>query len=341
MKKQTNSFATDSKSCFMQNQKIKLSPRTTKFIKFFLCFICIFKFSFLILSCGASGSFSGFFYSDNQPDNRIDSNLKKLSVSFPSAKTYTFLIFSDLHFGVKPENNLPYTQMEASISAETSAGRAPIFIVTLGDQTNSGTQDEYEQFQSFMNYILSKTGIIQTFGVIGNHDLWNGGKNRWTNYVSPGATFYWFSQDSWNRSFYFLDSASGTLGSKQLESLEKALSADKKRKFLFMHYPVASHEDTAYFMLADSREKIKILSLADKNDVDLLFVGHYHEARFDEIGSFAQVIAGSLKKNSKGFCYWTFVTINEDLQTATFRRYSIENNNENPVLTEWTYCFIH
>lgn len=299
-------------------------------------------FSMLFFACGGGGGstpYSGLFYSDNQPDERIDANLAHYAA--PSLNsTYTFLLFSDLHLGYESETLLPYTQISASISQEASAGHSVSFVATLGDQTEAGKLNQYQLYQTFITFIKSQTNNAPVYGVIGNHDLWNGGKTRWPVYVTPGTSFYNFSDNSINRSFYFLDSASGTLGTKQLNNFEQALSSDSKRKFVFIHYPIIFTDGNTYFMLADPAEKLKLLYLTDEYTIDMFFTGHNHEPSFDTNGTFAQYVAGSLRPDKDDIRYWTFVTVDEAAQTLVFKRYSLRTGETTPSTWIRTYNFI-
>lgn len=306
----------------------------------FICFICI--FSLFSSACGGGGGsspYSGLFFSDNQPDGRIDDNLAHFAAP-PLNSTYTFLLFADLHFGQESETLLPYTQISDSIAAEANEGHSVSFVATLGDQTEAGKLNQYELYQAFITFIKSQTNNAPVYGVIGNHDLWNGGKTRWPVYVTPGTSFYHFADNSINRSFYFLDSASGTLGTQQLNNFEHALASDSRRKFVFMHYPLSFTSGNTYFMLADPAEKLKLYSLTDEYTIDMYFTGHNHEPSFYTNGTFAQYIAGSLRTDKDDIRYWTFVTVNEAAQTLTFKRYSLRTGETVPSTWIRTYNFI-
>lgn len=283
---------------------------TATFATIVITFFCI-----AFASCGYGGG-GAFVFSGNQPNERVGGTLKDVSAPPVSGKTYTFLLLSDIHCGVEAENELPKTRL-----AETIALHNPQFVIVTGDLTEAGTESDYRKWKDFAA-ALKATGV-PLYTIPGNHDLYNGGWQRWLSSSETDASFYRFTLKDADRSFYFLDTASGTLGKKQLDAFAAALTADTRKKFVFSHYAVYGSPDMNYYLLTDTHERAELLSLAVNNGVSLFFAGHYHENKFFTSGGFAELTCGSVKKDRNDTRHWTFVSVDEDAGKVTFSRYDV------------------
>lgn len=308
---------------------------------------------FFFCSCGGGGGGGGsvisklvdFFYSNNQPNDRTGDSFGTVSVPAgcpTGSKVYTFLIITDIHFGAKDYGAVPLTQIKDSLSTRTSTEDKPAFIAVLGDVADNGLESEYQQYSTFISQVSSLCGGAQVLNIVGNHDLWNDGWERWKRHASPGNSFYSFTVPQWNRSFYFVDTASGTMGKKQLQKFASVVKSDSNRKFVFTHYPFygdsAASKDS-YFVLSDTAERNTLVSLCANNKVDSVFCGHFHEAFYTDMKSFMEVDSGSLKKDKNGVRHWTFVKVNETDNKAYFTRYDLKDDNRSVKLTTWEWAF--
>lgn len=308
----------------------------------------------LFCSCGGGGGGGGsviekiadFFYSGNQPNDRTGDTLGSVSVPSgcpTSGSVYTFLIITDIHFGAKGYGTVPLEQIKTTITSRTSIEDKPAFIAVLGDVADNGLEGEYQQYADFISKVSAACGGARVLNVAGNHDLWNDGWGRWKKYATPGNSFYSFSVPEWNRSFYFTDTASGTMGKKQLQKFISVLKSDGNRKFVFTHYPFYGDKEASkdrYFVLADTAERNTLISLCANNKVDGVFCGHFHEPFYTTApASFIEVVCGSLKKDKNSNRHWTFVKVNEAEKKACFTRYDVAGDSPSATKTEWTWNF--
>lgn len=95
-----------------------------------------------------------------------------------------------------------------------------------------------------------------------------------------------------NISYYFLDSADGTFGYKQLNSLENLFISDSNKKIICTHYPL--YADTLYYRLSNYKEKAHLINLLSNNDVILYLSGHTHIFFEHNFGSFKEYVCGNL-----------------------------------------------
>ena len=315
------------------------------------CFILIFL-PFLFFSCGGGGgggvlkAVGNVFFNDTQPNDRISSNIERIatpSTCPTSSKVYTFLLIADTHFGVKNYGTLPFSQIEQTVKNRTNIEDKPTFIAVIGDITDSGTESEYLEYVSFINKVSSICGGAKVLNAVGNHDLRSKGWENWKKYAFPGNSFYSFSVPNWNRTFYFIDTASGTMGKKQLQNFSNAVKQDGNRKFIFSHYPFygdTTASNNSFYVLPDTAERNTLFSLCANYNVDAVFCGHFHEPYYTTAPkAFIQVASGSMKKDKKGFRHWTFVKVNEIEKKAYFTRYDLNGDASSPVATNWEWSF--
>lgn len=292
----------------------------------------------LLVLWGCSyGGGGAFISSGTTPNTRInDSEIYQVTAPTISGSTYTFLVLSDIHIGHEPDDtNIPYEQIAESIQAQKNAGFNVDFVIILGDQTDLGLESEFIRFQTFTTWLKTVTNNAEIYNIAGNHDLYNDGWEHWKKYSSPNKSFYKFTLGNLNRTFYFLDTASGTLGTEQFRLLKQDIESNSTKKFIATHYPIYSAPETYYFLLSDVNERAALLSFADKNNVTMFFSGHFHQPQFYTNGSFAEMTSGSLKLDSENKSHWTFVTVNESTNKMNFKRYS--KSGTTVETTNWTH----
>ena len=122
------------------------------------------------------------------------------------------------------------------------------------------------------------------FPVVGNHDLTHNGWALWCNIF--GSSFYEF--DIWvgeNEKgtlfdhFIFLDSASGTLGKKQVELIEEgALDGNKNYRytFVFSHTNIFRPSSLQFASTFPREENYFLLRQFYKWNATVVFMGHVH-----------------------------------------------------------------
>ena len=246
----------------------------------------IFAFLFSVVSCYGSWN---FWYEGNDVDVRTkellnitettdqkfaDSNLANLGGK------YTVLIISDTHFGntKKAVNTEILFNWLDSIQGTSDY---PVFAINLGDVTDLGRRDHFEQYTEFCKTLTKKYNMKIIFNVCGNHDAYQNNWENWMRDCYPHTSFYRFQTK--NFSWYCLDTASGTIGIKQYYLLHSALENDSRQKIIFTHYPfVRSTLDCAN--MAETTERNLLLSDFVENNVKCVLGGHNHEKSFDDIG---------------------------------------------------------
>ncbi|MBP5450664.1 MAG: metallophosphoesterase [Treponema sp.] len=199
--------------------------------------------------------------------------------------SYDILVLTDIHFGVKSTDRHDDDVLDWLDSL--APGTKPKFCVNLGDTADHGFEPEFDSYLELENEI--KTSLSSpVYSLIGNHDLRRDGWSVFCEKMYPYTSCYHFETDG--MSYYFLDSADGTLGKAQLKNLENAFKADSKPKVIFTHEPI--YHDKANLLsataLQDTHEADKILTLFAKNKVLLYLCGHSHAFRSNGFGSFTE-----------------------------------------------------
>lgn len=205
---------------------------------------------------------------------------------------YDVLIFTDVHFG--NENNgrngkrREKEWFEKLTEINSSTNQTIIenvrFAICLGDIADHGLVKETLRFKEEIEKELEKFNI-KTYNIVGNHDLYNSGWNQWSENLNPGTSFYKFSTQSF--SWYFIDSASGTIGSYQFDSLLSDMKNDDKIKFVFSHIPIYA-ENFTYFVMQDSEERNKLISCCAKYNIQAFIAGHTHYKFQTDLGKFVE-----------------------------------------------------
>lgn len=232
-------------------------------------------------------------------------------LSGTARSVYSFLVITDVHFGGEglaknPENRRDDDFFAWLAENDREAGdddsRRPLFCICLGDVAEHGREEEFSRYREFTQR-LEKLGL-KTFTAVGNHDLYNSGWEHYTKYVYPYTSFYRFKTRLFN--YYFIDSASGSLGDAQYAKLVRALKNDSSPKIVCSHYPLYA-EGHFFYVMNDSTERNLLISACAKDDVRAFISGHAHMRSRTDFGSFAEEgIPGFLERNS-----WALVTVDE------------------------------
>lgn len=289
----------------------------------FLFLFCPLMMFFSSCNCSSYG-LEEFLYRTNAVVNRAE---KLWNLSSPliansedtaifskvSGKKFSVLIMTDVHFGGENNGNngarqdtLFLSWLENYKSLMESAGTPelyPSFAICLGDVAEHGYENEYINYQTFTSILnTEKYGNIKTFNVVGNHDLYNSGWNYYSTHCYPYVSLYKFRTGS--ISWYFADSASGSLGDSQFNTIERDMKYEEKgrKKLVFMHVPVYAGGQF-YFVLQNTEERNKFISLlADENAIALID-GHTHKEVTSNLGFTEYNLPGYLEK--RGFAIMT------------------------------------
>ena len=242
--------------------------------------------------------------------NKRAPEIKELNDTHSLGTSYDILVLTDIHFGQARSERHDGDVLDWLDSLGT--GTKPKFCVNLGDTADHGSESEFDSYLEFENEIKARLSS-PVYSLIGNHDLRRDGWSVFCEKMYPYTSCYHFETDG--MSYYFLDSADGTLGKGQLKNLENAFKADSKPKVIFTHEPI--YHDKANLLsataLQDTHEADKLLTLFAKNRVLLYLCGHSHAFRKNSLGSFTEFNLPSYVHSRA----WGVIHIDENAGTAT------------------------
>ncbi len=224
---------------------------------------------------------------------------------------YDVLIVTDVHFGA--ENSFhprPEEKLFKKLDKLKEEGSLPLFCICLGDIAEHGLEKEISSYQKKLVEELENRYSIKTYTTVGNHDLYNSGWSPYKKIVYPHTSFYRFSSHSFN--YYFLDTASGTLGNRQYKALLKEFKNDGKKKLVFTHVPFYA-DGYFYFSMQNSEERNKLISIFTKSKVKGLFCGHLHKEVVSDLGSFTEYTIGGF------LSYQEYAILSVDEQNAAYK----------------------
>lgn len=236
--------------------------------------------------------------------------------SLPENK-YSFVLFTDIHVGCKEfdkekDDFLKWFSVQLENADSTLR---PKFLISLGDNMNTGKEDS--EYNTYLNKIkkIAKDKVnepdFKTYSVLGNHDLYHNGWERFKNNIFPYKSAYRFSDGTF--SYYFLDSANNTFGKNQRDAIKSTMEADKNAKIVFTHCPFYAG-GILIFTMQDTMERNTLLTVFEKNNVKQVFVGHIHHKYGYDYGNWREDSLQSFAKNGT----WYLVTVDKTNQTVTF-----------------------
>lgn len=251
----------------------------------------------LLILTGCKFGFHEMFWRPHPVDERSREVVKLTGSEFPFTNIsmpskYDCLILADIHFGNKKNpawQKVFFTSLKNYRDTHTTP---MLFCIILGDTSDHGFADEYDTAKTFQQRIadtnrLSAYGNIPMpiYNVVGNHDVYNSGWNLWKQSCYPHKSVYYF--ETKQLEWYFVDTASGTLGRPQFSDLKEKLWSSSKPKFIFTHYPLYGN-GIVYFSLSDPRERAELISLFAQTNLKLYCSGHYHPGASYDYGSFKE-----------------------------------------------------
>lgn len=287
-------------------------------------------FLIILLSLFSSCKFkiTDGFYRKNNIRERTKPILTIESPDTNDNAVYSAVIINDPHFGRdKTRRDEAFYQWFKEQCEQEDETLRPRFMVNMGDTTEYGFKESYEEYLSFCSRIKAiakevyKNDSFEIYNLIGNHDLYNGGWKTYSEMMYPYTSYYRFttkaSSSQTGISWYFLDSANGTHGKRQIEDLKGNIRKDENPKIVLTHYPVYG-DDVFYFSLQNTDERDILLSLFSKTKVILLLHGHYHPGTFYDYGKFQEI-------GNKGYLDYNncaLVTVNENTGTYSYKRFT-------------------
>lgn len=250
-----------------------------------------FKFFVLFVLCGFFISCKDInLYPVFNNTFKIDERTKFRDIDFTdpcsSSENYSVIAITDIHFSRTKKDEFLTKLKDLDF---TDYG-PPAMILALGDISDGGTHSQYKEYNDFVDEIENILHI-KVFPVPGNHDTYDTGAYG-KNYIEDVFPTTFYRIKFRNISYYFLDSADGTFGYKQLNSLENLFISDSNKKIICTHYPL--YADTLYYRLSNYKEKAHLINLLSNNDVLLYLSGHTHIFLEHNFGSFKEYVCGNL-----------------------------------------------
>ena len=261
----------------------------------------LFVTSTLVVMCGCNQiDFKGFFMPTSEGvDKRfeqsmeINNNLKAETIH--AQEGYTFYVAADPHIYDTSRNLGTFNDVVRN------DGEA-LFGVVLGDCVDA--KDNFYRYLEALSFNPEKHAYDHSlFHVLGNHDVFFDG---WTDFKAcVGASVYWLEVlfDKGKDLFITLDTATGTLGRKQMEWL-RAFLAEKREEF--RHCVVFTH--TNFFYTDNSQtgsgnmpmeESLALIDFLGQQKVSLVLQGHDHYREDLTYDNVRYVILGTIRDEAK------------------------------------------
>lgn len=260
----------------------------------------------LLQSCGGSLDFLGLVWTlSDTADERFEQsqeyNAKRgpVTVSVPS-DDYKFYVFTDQHTDETTVN------LDKFVNNYLNDTEAAPFCLCLGDVV-----DGKDVYSLFLDHIapITENPSIYYFPALGNHDIYYGQWDEWKSKFNTSSYYFEVALPSGAKDFFLcMDTASGTLGRKQIawvrETLEKAATKGYRHTIVYTHTNIykkdGSQGHTSNMELEETYELIKMFS---ENGVNLVLMGHDHSREYTMFNGISYVIIDSLEDTSVCPCY--------------------------------------
>jgi hypothetical protein len=240
----------------------------------------------LVLSVSIVGAILSVFscVSRTTPEGRVAQSLSmaspaNFSIAGGSSAPFSFAMVGDIHIGSGETER--FSRILTAAQAEGDQ-----FVILLGDIIDEGEESDYIAY----NQAIASAGYTgKVFAVAGNHDVFYAG---WDNFMNRiGSSTYAFTAG--NSTFIALDSADGTLGTRQMAWLRGQLSGPRlEHTFVLSHYMPLVPGVSTYLKFASETEASSLMSIASANGVRGWFGAHYHSYVKETIAGVTYVVAG-------------------------------------------------
>ena len=205
-------------------------------------------------------------------DQSIAMTSDKAIATIEVGDEYTFYVCTDPHIN---ETSVNLDQFNAALRNDPDAD----FGVQLGDCT-----DKIGKLPRYMESIEYKPDVHKynypIFTILGNHDLFFDGWGDYKSNVGP-SVYRFETKSSTTKDLYLvLDTATGTLGSKQTKWLKNFLTTNRSK---YRYCVILTH--TNIFNTDHSQntsgnlnfdETFELMDFLSKNKVNLVLQGHDH-----------------------------------------------------------------
>ena len=144
------------------------------------------------------------------------------------------------------------------------------------------------------------------FPVVGNHDITHNGWAMWSNiFHSSFYEFVVFLDDNFEQCdhYIFLDSASGTLGKRQIELIEEGVLDAKevtkvRHTFVFTHTNIFRPSSLQFASTFPREEQYFLLNQFKEWNADIVFCGHVHKWDDREVGGVRYITLDSMSERN-------------------------------------------
>lgn len=232
---------------------------------------------FLVSSCEKFET-RGFFLSYEDADERFSQSLvwnslnpfKEITVSKDS---YVIYVMADSHVG---------TTHNFNFFLRDAINNNAIAAVMAGDLT-TGHADDYVTFCN----LLPEKSVLPTFPIAGNHDIYFDGWKQFYSLFGSSTYLFYVHTPAGSDLYICLDTAGGTLGSKQYNWLKGILTTERLN---YRHCVIFTHNNITQFRkIATTVPNIEELNSLNelflRHKVDVVITGHDHEKGYMSFGN--------------------------------------------------------
>lgn len=232
---------------------------------------------FVISSCEKFEA-RGFFLSYEDADERFNqsitwNNLNPYTEITVEKDSYIIYVMADSHIG--STHNFSFFLRDAIDNDAIAA-------VMVGDLTTGHAAD----YKTFWNTLPAKS-VLLTFPVAGNHDIYFDGWKQFQSLFGTSSYLFYVNTPGGSDLYICLDTAGGTLGSRQYNWLKDILKAERlnyRRCVIFTHNNILQFRKTVT-TVPNIEELNSLKELFVRNRVDVVITGHDHEKGYMEFGN--------------------------------------------------------
>lgn len=190
---------------------------------------------------------------------------------------FEFIVFGDNRAGLILCDSATL-KIVRSINSEDRFKKVPIdFVIVLGDIVFKGSKWDYSIYNKLCSLI--KYPVIS---VEGDHEGdEKSGPKDFQKYIGKSEVSFGM------RNYYFitLDNRNGNLNDEQFTRFEEELnkSLSYKHRFVFMHKPPFSPYQQSWYRPELNSWAYRFMKLCEKYKVDIVFCGHEHMFKEEDI----------------------------------------------------------
>ena len=254
-------------------------------------------FLLLLLLCGCEKiDFKGFIMPTGDAVNSrfeqsLEMNNSKPVACIEADESYLFYVATDTHIN---DNTCTLDSFVNALRNDAGAS----FGVMLGDCI-----DKRGCMSVYLDAITHKPDVQKyptpIFSVIGNHDLYFSGWEDFRELIGPSVFWFEVKHSGGKDIFISLDTASGTLGSKQTKWLHEFLAKERGK---YRHCIVVTHTNLLYTDRSQNssgnmpmEETQALLELFGEYNVLLCLQGHDHHREDITFDGVRYTIVGTIR----------------------------------------------